>query len=84
VQNLNLNQEYWVLYVIGEHTPLLTWLEFPDCNIQLKLSLSASCVPVESTWHLLSGPSPKERTVYLSVVVILTNAIILLKGITMH
>jgi len=32
---LSLNQGYWVLSVIGEHTPLLTWLEFPDCNIQL-------------------------------------------------
>jgi len=35
------------LSVIGEHTPLLTWLEFPDCNIQLKSGLSASCVPEE-------------------------------------
>jgi len=36
VQVLNLNQEYWVLYAIGEYTVLLTWLEFPDYNIQVK------------------------------------------------
>jgi len=36
VQDLNLSQEYWVLYAIGEDTALLTWLEFPDYNIQLK------------------------------------------------
>jgi hypothetical protein len=24
------------LYAIGERTALLTWLEFPDCNIQLR------------------------------------------------
>jgi hypothetical protein len=36
VKVLNLNQGYWVLYAIGEHTALQTWLEFPDCNIQMK------------------------------------------------
>jgi len=36
VQGLNLNQEYSVLYVIGERTVLLIWLEFPDFNIQMK------------------------------------------------
>jgi hypothetical protein len=36
VQVLNLNQEYWVLYATGEHTALLTWLESPDYNIQMK------------------------------------------------
>jgi hypothetical protein len=35
VQVLNLNQDYWGLYAIGEHTVLLTWLEFPDYNIQM-------------------------------------------------
>jgi hypothetical protein len=44
------------LYAIGERTALLTWLEFPDCNIQLKSGLFASCVPVESTWNLSSAP----------------------------
>ena len=54
---MNSNQEYWVLYATGEHTALLTWLEFPDCNIQVKSGLFASCVPVGSTWNLYSGPS---------------------------
>jgi len=36
VQHLNLNRKYWVSSVIGELTALLTWLEFPDCNIRLK------------------------------------------------
>ena len=57
MQVLNLNQEYWVLYVIGEYTVLLTWLEFPDCNIQMNSGLFESCVPVESTWNLYSEPS---------------------------
>jgi hypothetical protein len=37
------------LYATGEDTVLLTWLEFPDCNILLKSGLFASCVPVELT-----------------------------------
>jgi len=31
-----LNQKYWVLCVTGEHTVLLTWLEFPDYNMQMR------------------------------------------------
>jgi hypothetical protein len=36
VQDLNLSQESLASYAIGEHTALLTWLEFPDCNTQPK------------------------------------------------
>jgi hypothetical protein len=72
------------LYAIGEHTALLTWLEFPDYNIQLKSGLFASCVPVESTWNLYSEPSQMDQTGCLLVVAVLMNVIILLMEITMH
>jgi len=39
VQVLNLNRKYWALYATGEHTALLTWLEFPDFNTQMKSGL---------------------------------------------
>jgi len=36
MQILNSSQKYWDSYATGEHTVLLTWLEFPDYNIQVK------------------------------------------------
>jgi hypothetical protein len=58
------------LFAIGEHMALLTLLEFPDCNIQLKSGLFASCVPVELTRHLYSELSQKDQTVCLLVVAV--------------
>jgi hypothetical protein len=54
------------LYAIGERMALLTWLEFPDCNIQLKSGLFVSCVPVESTWNLCCEHFQMEWMGYLS------------------
>jgi len=36
VQVLNLNQNCWALFAIGEPMALLIWLEFPDYNMQMK------------------------------------------------
>jgi hypothetical protein len=33
---MHSSQGFLALYATGEHTALLTWLEFPDCNIRLK------------------------------------------------
>lgn len=51
---MNLKQKYWALSATGELTVLLTWLEFPDCNIQMKSGLSGLCVPAGLTWNLYS------------------------------
>jgi hypothetical protein len=32
----HLNQKSWVSSATGEATALLTWLEFPDCNMHRK------------------------------------------------
>jgi len=84
VQVLNLNQEFWVLYAIGEHTALLIWLEFPDYNIQVKSGLFVSCVPVESTWNFYSEPSQIDRTACLLAVAGWMNVIMSRMAITMH
>jgi hypothetical protein len=55
------------LYVIGELTALLTWLEFPDYNIHLISGWFALCVPAESTWNFYFVPSPTDWMEYLSV-----------------
>jgi len=81
---LDLNPKYSVSYAIGEHTVLLTWLEFPDCNIQLKSGLFASCVPVESIWNLYCEPSQMEWMGCLLAAAVLMNVIILPMEITMH
>jgi hypothetical protein len=36
VQHEDLNRKYWVLSAIGERMALLTWLEFPGYNTQLR------------------------------------------------
>ena len=40
MQVLNLNRIYWGLFAIGERMVLLTLLEFPDYNMQMKCGLS--------------------------------------------
>ncbi len=36
---LILNQKYWVLCATGEPMGRLTWLEFPDYNMQVRSGL---------------------------------------------
>ena len=65
---VNLNRGYWAFCAIGERMALPTRLEFPDYNMRLMPDLFASCVPVESTLNLYSGPSLMDKTACLLVV----------------